>query len=346
MVAPWMFWSVWLLVVAQRLGELMLARRNARRSLAHGGREYGAGHFWWIVVVMVGFFIALPIEYYARGMPFSRVWLLWLALALGAQILRYAAIITLGVCWNVRIIVTPGAPRVTTGIYRWLRHPNYIAVAAELIALPMLVECRWTALGALLGFFIFLRIRIPAEEAALRSTRNHIMRILCCVLGLIGLLMSTAFAAAGTYRVMKVVDGDTFDATDGTIRFRVRIAGMDAPEKGSPFSKVTTYSLQQAILDKSVTLQPVGKGIDLYNRILAQVIVGGQDIGAQLIEQGLATYYRPGCVDYPLNQNKYDYDPRVYVAAESKARSAKRQIWSDKTFVLPCEVRRTEKVKR
>lgn len=173
MVTPVMFWSVWALVVAQRLGELVLARRNARWSLAHGGRECGAGHFWWIVVVMTGFFVALPLEQRAYATTLSPQWPLWLSLAIAAQIVRYVAIATLGKYWNVRIIVVPGAPRIAHGIYRWLRHPNYLAVAVELLALPLLVNCWRTALGSLIGFAIFLCLRIPAEEQALRGGINH-----------------------------------------------------------------------------------------------------------------------------------------------------------------------------
>lgn len=143
-----------------------------------------------------------------------------------------------------------------------------------------------------------------------------------------------------TYQVIKIIDGDTFDATDGTILFRVRIAGMDAPEKGSPFSKLATVELSRRIEGKKVEIQPVGPKMDRYNRILGQVMVDGRDIGIEMIEKGLATYYRPGCVDYPANKNSYDYDPRSYIAAEGRARAKKLYLWSDPKIILPCAVRR------
>lgn len=143
-----------------------------------------------------------------------------------------------------------------------------------------------------------------------------------------------------TYQAVKIIDGDTFDATDGNIKFRVRIVGMDAPEKGSPFSKLATVELKSRIEGKKIEIQPVGPKMDRYNRALGQVMVDGRDIGIELIEMGLATYYRPGCGDYPANKKSYDYDPRLYIAAEERARAKKLYLWSDPKTVLPCRVRR------
>lgn len=155
-----------------------------------------------------------------------------------------------------------------------------------------------------------------------------------------GAQSETKSAGLHTYTALKVIDGDTFDATDGTIHFRVRIAGVDAPEKGSPFSKLATVELKKRIEGKKITIHPVGPKMDRYNRILGQVTVDGRDIGIELIEMGLATYYRPGCIDYPANKKSYDYDPRPYIAAEERARLEKLYLWSDPKTVLPCRVRR------
>ncbi len=106
--------------------------------------------------------------------------------------------------------------------------------------------------------------------------------------------------------MFKIIDGDTFDATDGNIKFHIRIAGMDAPEKGSPFSKMATVELSKRIEGKSVKITSVGTKMDRYNRVLGQVMVDERDVGIELIELGLATYYRPGCVDYPMNKKSYN----------------------------------------
>ena len=144
------------------------------------------------------------------------------------------------------------------------------------------------------------------------------------------------------YKVTRVSDGDTFDATDGNIVFRVRIAGIDAPEKKQAFGQMATSRLKELILDKNIEIVRVGSGHDAFNRVLGQVVVDGKDIGIEMISQGLATYYRPGCVDYPLNKKKYDYDPRAYVDAETVARSGNINFWSGNTE-LPCQYRKENK---
>lgn len=147
-------------------------------------------------------------------------------------------------------------------------------------------------------------------------------------------------AAIRVYEAIKIIGGDTFDATDGNIKFHVRIAGMDAPEKGSAFRKLTTVELKSRIEGKKIEIQSVGPKMDRYNRVLGQVMVDGRDIGIELIEIGLATYYRPGCSDYPANKKSYDYDPRPYIAAEERARVKKIRLWSDPKTILPCMVRK------
>jgi endonuclease YncB( thermonuclease family) len=99
--------------------------------------------------------------------------------------------------------------------------------------------------------------------------------------------------------------------------------------------------LQKRIEGKKIEIKPVGRSLDRYNRILGQVTVDGRDVGIELIEMGLATYYRPGCVDYPANKKSYDYDPRPYIAAEEKARAKKLYLWSQPKTVLPCKTRKT-----
>jgi methyltransferase len=99
----------------------------------------------------------------------------WLALAvvLGAQALRYWAIATLGWRWNTRIVVVPGAAPVTGGPYRFVRHPNYVAVIAEMVALPLVHGAWLTALAFTLGNAWLLRVRIHAEERALGEHWEH-----------------------------------------------------------------------------------------------------------------------------------------------------------------------------
>lgn len=142
------------------------------------------------------------------------------------------------------------------------------------------------------------------------------------------------------YHTVSVLDGDTFIATDGNIKFRVRMAGLDAPERGEAYGKVATYRLKTLTQNKEVQITPVGKGYDRYGRVLGIVTIAGNDIALQMIKEGLAFYYRPTCKDYPTDKDKYNYDPRIYVEAEQSARQAKKNMWSREKVTYPCEYRR------
>ena len=158
-------------VVVERLAELVVGARNARWSLARGGVESGQGHYPAMVALHVAFLVACPAEVLLADRPFLP-WLGWpmLALLVAAHALRWWCIRTLGPQWNTRVIRVPGQPLVTGGPYRWLRHPNYVAVAVEGAALP-LVHTAWvTALAfTVLNAILLLGFRIPTEERALRS---------------------------------------------------------------------------------------------------------------------------------------------------------------------------------
>jgi len=156
------------LFAAERIAELVLSRRNASRAFARGAVEAGAGHFRWMVLVHSLFLPACALEVLLLRRPFPGV-LGWsaLTLALGAQALRWWAIASLGDRWNVRVIVLPGAEPVRQGPYRFVRHPNYVAVAVEMLCVPLahgawICAIVFSALDALL-----LRGRIRIEENAL-----------------------------------------------------------------------------------------------------------------------------------------------------------------------------------
>lgn len=155
------------LLAAERIGELALSRRNARRAFARGAVEVGQGHYR----VMAAFHTLFLLACGAQAALWERAAgpLEWAALggAVAAQALRYWAIATLGDRWNVRIIVLPGAAPVVGGPYRWVRHPNYVAVAMEMVCVP-LVYGEWaTALAFSLGNALLMVVRIRAEEGAL-----------------------------------------------------------------------------------------------------------------------------------------------------------------------------------
>ncbi len=159
-------------------------------------------------------------------------------------------------------------------------------------------------------------------------------------------LISSPVSAHTSYQVVKVIDGDTFEATDGTIRFRVRIAGIDTPERGQPYYKLARLRLKDMIGAKKITIHPVGRGLERYNRVLGHVKLNGQDVGERLIESGLAYYYRPRCRDWPADKDKYNYDPRPYVRAERKARGTGDYIWSKLSSTMPCRWRKEQRARR
>ena len=159
---------LFLVVLAvQRLAELLWSARNERRLAARGGREHAAGHFPLLVLVHVLFPILLVAEVLALGAEPGPLWPLWLVLWLAAQALRYAAVRALGERWTVRVWVLPGAPLVRSGPYRFLRHPNYVAVVLELLAAPMMFGAWRTALVISALNALALATRIRAEEKAL-----------------------------------------------------------------------------------------------------------------------------------------------------------------------------------
>jgi methyltransferase len=158
-----------LLAVALERGvELVLSARNARLARARGGVETGQGHYPVMAVFHGVFLLACALEVVLLHRPFPGA-VGWVALAvvLAAQSLRYWAIATLGWRWNTRIVVVPGAAPVTGGPYRFVRHPNYVAVIAEMVALPLVHGAWLTALVFSLGNVWLLRVRIRAEEHAL-----------------------------------------------------------------------------------------------------------------------------------------------------------------------------------
>lgn len=145
-----------------------------------------------------------------------------------------------------------------------------------------------------------------------------------------------------SYKAVSVLDGDTFIATDGNISFKVRIAAMDAPEKGQPYSKMAKNRLEQILKSKNVTIKPVGKGHDRYGRVLGHIFLDGQDVALMMIQEGLATYYRPFCRDYPEDKEKYNYKPAIYIDAENEAKSFQKNFWLTAKPTLPCLYRREQ----
>ena len=149
----------------QRLGELVLARRNTARLLAAGGREIAPGHYPLIVLLHAAWLGGLWGLVAWQGI--ERVNVAWLAVFVVLQALRVWVIVTLGPRWTTRIVVLPGAPLVRRGPYRWVSHPNYLVVAGEILVLPLVFGLVAYGVAFSLLNAIVLWIRIRAEDRAL-----------------------------------------------------------------------------------------------------------------------------------------------------------------------------------
>jgi methyltransferase len=156
-------------LVVQRVLELRVAKRNEAAIRTKGAREFGARHYPFFFLLHGGWLLAWPTEAVLGGVALDPRWHLFFALFAAAQLLRYWAISTLGERWNTRVLVLPGAAPIRRGPYRFLAHPNYVAVIVELAAVPLIFGAWTTAIVAsLLNAALLFGIRIPCESAALK----------------------------------------------------------------------------------------------------------------------------------------------------------------------------------
>jgi len=170
--------ALFLLIVGltafERIVELRLGSRNRRWSMERGGIEFGQRHWPWMVTLHTGFLLSMVAEVLLLPTdPIAALTVLMLVMALASQGLRWWCIRSLGPRWNPRVIIVPGTAVVRQGPYRWFKHPNYIAVAVEGIALPMIHHCWRTALGFTLFNAILMVVRIRCENTALEQLDDH-----------------------------------------------------------------------------------------------------------------------------------------------------------------------------
>jgi methyltransferase len=158
--------TVLFLVTAQRLGELAYARVNEARLRRIGGVEHGASHYPAIVALHAAWLIGLWLAASGTHPSYG-----WLAIFVVLQGLRIWILGTLGARWSTRVIVLPGTPPIHSGPYRFLSHPNYAVVAAEIFVLPMAFGLVAYALVFSLINAVVLAVRIRVENAALLATR-------------------------------------------------------------------------------------------------------------------------------------------------------------------------------
>lgn len=161
------FYSVFVIVILQRLIELVIARHNERQLLKKGAYEVGAEHYPFMLLLHSGFFVSLWLEGQFVTPPL--IWLLFFALL---QLVRIWCLRSLGLFWNTKILILPGATIVSKGPYAYIRHPNYCIVCLELALLPLMFEAYVTAVLFTVLNGWMLSVRIPLENQALQALKE------------------------------------------------------------------------------------------------------------------------------------------------------------------------------
>lgn len=165
--------GLWLVgfLVLQRLAELVLARRNTIQLRAKGAVEFGAGHYPVLVVLHASWLLTLAWRGHDKAVDPG-----WLAVFVVLQAGRAWVIVSLGRRWTTRVLVLPGAVAIARGLYRWLRHPNYLIVALEIAVVPLALGLPAVAVAFALANTAVLAWRIRIENRALAWAAGEVLR--------------------------------------------------------------------------------------------------------------------------------------------------------------------------
>ena len=155
-------------IAVQRLWELEISKRNVERLLARGGIEVGSDHYPWMVVLHTAFLFSCLAEVWMLDRPWRPlVGLASMLVLIAALGLRWWTLSVLDDRWTTRVIAVSGETLVTSGPFRWFRHPNYLAVVLEIAAIPMLHWCWLTAVTFSIANGALLAVRLSVEDRAL-----------------------------------------------------------------------------------------------------------------------------------------------------------------------------------
>ncbi|MGV2829395.1 isoprenylcysteine carboxyl methyltransferase family protein [Myxosarcina sp. GI1(2024)] len=171
MLTQGFFYIIIAAVILQRLFELRLSQRNEAYLLALGARKHSDNFLGMVKVLQVSWWLAMLVEVWWLDRPFiPTLAILGLLAIVTGQILRYLSMRALEYRWTLPIITIPGMPKVENGIYRYLRHPNWLGVMLEIAGLPLIHSAYLTATIFSLANAFLLHKRIQTEELAF--TRN------------------------------------------------------------------------------------------------------------------------------------------------------------------------------
>ncbi len=163
-------------------------------------------------------------------------------------------------------------------------------------------------------------------------------RFICCLLILVAQLLTAANVQAGTLagRVVGVTDGDTITVLDSSNRqYKIRFAGIDAPEKNQPFGQRAKEHLSELVFNRQVIVETEKE--DRYGRTVGKVLVSGRDTNLAMVVAGYAWHYKK----YQAEQSPDDR--LLYDSAEQEARAARRGLWEDPDPIPPSEWRAGKK---
>ena len=164
-------WVFVLFILTQRVVELAIAKRHERKLKAIGAVEIDRGGYVFIVCMHIAFFVSLVLEKMILNTALSQLWIFLGAIFCIAQGLRYWAIASLGIYWNTKILIAPQHPLLKKGPYKFFRHPNYIAVIAELAVVPLVFSCYVTSIVFTTLNAVVIRRRICIEMKALEDAK-------------------------------------------------------------------------------------------------------------------------------------------------------------------------------
>lgn len=168
-----LFFIIISFVIAQRLIEILIAKRNEKVMLSKGAFEVGASHYPFMILLHGSFFISLIIEVLFFNRTLSPLFMYLMVLFILVQLIRIWCLSSLGSYWNTKIIILPGANVIKKGPYVYIKHPNYLVVCFEIILLPIMFQAYFTAICFTILNFVMLSVRIPIEEKALKEVTDY-----------------------------------------------------------------------------------------------------------------------------------------------------------------------------
>jgi methyltransferase len=168
------FTGIAIAVMVQRLFELRISKRNASQLIAQGGRVYHDNSLFLVKILQIGWFVAMLLEVWRLDRPFmpGLAAIALFATVIG-QYLRYLSMQALRLRWTLPIVTLPGVSAVDTGIYHYLRHPNWLGVILEIFAVPLIHSAYLSAIFFSVANAFLLARRVKAEETALKIDNNY-----------------------------------------------------------------------------------------------------------------------------------------------------------------------------